>query len=56
MDPGGEVLVRSRRHAEDFIIADVDPGRGPDMSFGLSKSAWSYREFGKLLEAAAQGQ
>ena len=28
--------------------------RGPEMSFGLSKSAWSFREFGKLLETAAK--
>jgi predicted amidohydrolase len=54
MDPGGEILVRSRRHVEDFIMADVDPGKGPDMSFGLSKSAWSYREFGKFLDEAAK--
>jgi predicted amidohydrolase len=54
MDPGGEILVRSRRHVEDFIMADVDTSRGPDMSFGLSKSAWSYREFGKFLDEAAK--
>ena len=54
MDPGGEIMVRSRLHVEDFIMADVDAGRGPDMSFGLSKSAWSYREFGKFLEEAAK--
>lgn len=54
MDPGGEILVRSRRHVEDFMIADVDPGKGPEMSFGLSKSAWSYREFGRFLEEPAK--
>lgn len=54
MDPGGEILVRSRRHTEDFIMLDADSSRGPDMSFGLSKSAWSYREFGKLMEEAAK--
>lgn len=54
LDPGGEIVVRSRRHVEDFIMLDVDPGRGSDMSFGLSKSAWSFREFGKLLEEAAK--
>jgi predicted amidohydrolase len=56
MDPGGEIVVRSRRHAEDFIMADVDASRGPDMSFGLTKSAWSYREFGKFLDEAVEGQ
>jgi predicted amidohydrolase len=54
MDPGGEIVVRSRRHVEDFIVADVDPASRPDMSFGLSKSAWSFREFGKFLEEATK--
>ena len=52
MDPGGEIVVRSRRHAEDFIMADVDASRGPDMSWGMSKSAWSHREFGGFLDEA----
>jgi 5-aminopentanamidase len=51
LDPGGEILVRSKRHAEDFIVADVDPKR-PDLSFGLPKSAWSYREFKGFLDEA----
>ena len=55
MDPNGEIVVRSRRHVEDFIMADVDPTQGPDMSFGLSKSAWSYREFKSFLEEAVDG-
>jgi predicted amidohydrolase len=55
MDPGGEILVRSRRHVEDFIMADVDPAsHGPDKAWGLTKSAWSYREFGGLLDEAAK--
>jgi predicted amidohydrolase len=53
MDPGGEIVSRSRRHAEDFIMADIDPSRKPEMSFGMTKSAWSFREFGKLLAEAA---
>ena len=52
VDPGGEIVVRSRRHVEDFIMADVDASKGPDMSWGLSKSAWSYREFAPFLEQA----
>jgi hypothetical protein len=52
MDPGGEIMVRSRRHLEDVIIADVDASRGPDMSWGMSKSAWSHREFGGILDEA----
>jgi predicted amidohydrolase len=52
VDPGGEILVRSRRHVEDFIMTDIDPARGPDMAWGLSKSAWSYREFRPFLDEA----
>ena len=52
MDPGGEIVARSRRHVEDFVVAEIDPSHGPDMSWGLSKSAWSHREFGALLEQA----
>ena len=52
MDPGGEIVVRSRRHVEDFIVADIDATRGPDMFWGMSKSAWSHREFGALLDQA----
>ena len=54
MDPDGEIVVRSRRHVEDFIFADVDPTRRPDKAWGLSKSAWSFREFGKFLEEATK--
>jgi len=28
MDTGGEIVVRSRRHGEDFIVADVDANTG----------------------------
>lgn len=54
VDPKGEILVRSRRHEEDFIFADVDV-RTTDRSWGMGHSRWSAREFGKLLmEAAAE--
>ena len=52
LDPGGEIVARSRRHEEDFIMTDVDVSKGPDMSWGLSKSAWSHREFAPFLEEA----
>jgi predicted amidohydrolase len=52
MDPGGEIVARSRRHVEDFIFADVDTSKGPDKAWGLSKSAWSFREFGGFLADA----
>ena len=54
MDPGGEIVTRSRRHAEDFIMADVDVSKGPDRAWGLTKSAWSFREFGTMLAEAAR--
>jgi predicted amidohydrolase len=54
IDPHGEILVRSRRHQEDFISADVDP-KATDHNWKLGRSRWSAREFGTLLmEAASQ--
>jgi len=53
VDPDGEILVRSRRHEEDFLFADVDPSV-TDRAWGVGRSAFSAREFGQaLLEAAA---
>ena len=52
IDPWGEMLVRSRRHKEDFIFTDVDPAP-TDKSWGVGRSLWSAREFGKLLLAAS---
>lgn len=54
LDPGGEIVARSRRHVEDFIMADIDVSKGPDRSWGLTKSAWSFREFGSFLAEAAR--
>ncbi len=53
MDPYGEILVRSRRHHEEFILADIDPGMAPDNAWQIGKSRWSLREFGAQLAAAA---
>lgn len=52
IDPGGEILVRTRRHQEDVLVAEIDPSVRPDQAWGLSKSAWSYREFKGFLEEA----
>jgi predicted amidohydrolase len=53
VDPNGEMLVRSRRHQEDFIFADIDPS-SRDTSWKVGRSLYSLRELGKqLLEAAA---
>ena len=48
LDPWGEMMVRSRRHHEDFIFADIDP-TVVDSAWGVGKSLWSAREFGEQL-------
>jgi predicted amidohydrolase len=54
VDPFGEIQVRSRRHQEDFIFADVDTTL-VDTNWKVGRSLWSAREFGKrLMEAAAE--
>ncbi len=52
VDPAGEMLVRSRRHKEDFLFADVDPAP-TDRGWGVGRSLWSAREFGAILAEAA---
>lgn len=54
IDPDGEILVRSRRHHEDFIFADVDPKLAEDRAWKIGRSLWSVREFGEALLAAAE--
>jgi predicted amidohydrolase len=48
MDPLGEIVVRSRRHQEDFIAADVDVSK-TDTAWGVGRSRYSLREFHKIL-------
>ncbi|MBI2477389.1 MAG: carbon-nitrogen hydrolase family protein [Planctomycetia bacterium] len=48
IDPHGEIVVRSRRHVEDFLFADIDPNVS-DRSWTVGRSMWSAREFGKQL-------
>lgn len=48
IDPWGEIMVRSRRHREDFIFADIDP-TVVEKSWGVGRSLWSAREFGERL-------
>ena len=55
MDPRGEILARSQRQVEDIVVCDVDLTVKPDMAWGLTKSAWSYREFHTLVEQAMKG-
>ncbi|MBA4064956.1 MAG: carbon-nitrogen hydrolase family protein [Isosphaera sp.] len=52
LDPSGEMVARSRRLREDFILADVDPA-ATDKAWGVGRSLFSAREFHThLLEAA----
>jgi predicted amidohydrolase len=55
VDPYGEILVRSRRHQEDFIMADVDENV-KDTSWTVGRSLYSYRELAKQLQEAAEGR
>jgi predicted amidohydrolase len=48
IDPHGEMVVRSRRHHEDFFFIDIDPVAS-DKAWGVGRSLWSAREFGKVL-------
>jgi len=52
VDPFGEMIVRSRRMQEDFIFIDVDP-KVNDRGWGVGRSKWSAREFGKFFRDAA---
>jgi predicted amidohydrolase len=54
LDPRGEMMVRSRRGHEDFILADVDPDMAHDAAWKVGRSLWSYQEFGKFLADAAK--
>ncbi len=54
IDPHGEILVRSRRHEEDFLFADTDPNI-TDKSWNVGRSMWSAREFGQQLLKLATG-
>lgn len=53
VDPHGEILVRSRRHQEDFVFADVDLAQAVDRGWEIGRSQWSFREFGQILAEAA---
>ena len=53
VDPHGEIVVRSRRHLEDFIFADID-GAITDRAWKVGRSLWSAREFGPMLLEAAK--
>ena len=55
IDPHGEIVVRSRRHVEDFLFADIDPNIS-DRSWTVGRSMWSAREFGQQLLTIANPQ
>lgn len=55
IDPHGEIVVRSRRHVEDFLFADIDPAIS-DRAWNVGRSMWSAREFGQQLQKIANQQ
>jgi predicted amidohydrolase len=55
VDPYGEILVRSRRHQEDFISAEIDPSI-TDRAWKMGQSRYSILELHRhLMEAAGEG-
>jgi predicted amidohydrolase len=56
LDPRGEMMCRSRRGHEDFILADIDPDMAHDNAWKVGRSLWSYREFGRFLSEAVSRQ
>ena len=54
VDPLGEILVRTRRHVEDFLVADLDLSLAADGAWGVGRSRWSVREFGSILRRLSQ--
>ena len=48
IDPNGEIVVRSRRHVEDFLFADIDTTI-TDRDWNVGRSMWSARKFGQQL-------
>jgi predicted amidohydrolase len=53
VDPYGEMVVRSRRHKEEFIFADIDPTIS-DAAWKVGRSRYSFRELGKQLQEAME--
>jgi predicted amidohydrolase len=53
LDPDGEMVVRSRRHVEDYFFADIVPAPA-DKTWDIGRSRWSLREFAKFVLAAAE--
>ncbi len=56
VDPDGEIVARSRRHAEDFICADIDLNLLAQIGKERDKSAWSWREFAPHVEEALRAR
>ena len=51
VDPHGEIIIRSRRHVEDFFFTDIDLSF-TDKSWGVGRSLYSHREYGEFLAKA----
>lgn len=56
VDPRGEILVRTRRHVEDLLVAEIQPNdpRNADRGWQIGRSAWSAREFGTMMAEAVK--
>ena len=52
VDPAGEIIARTRRQVEDFMVCDLDLSFKQDTAWGLSKRAWSFREFAPFVAEA----
>jgi predicted amidohydrolase len=52
VDPAGEIMARTRRQVEDFMVCDLDMTFKQDTAWGVSKSVWSFREFAPLVQEA----
>lgn len=52
VDNQGEILARSRRNEEDFVMADVRVDQ-QDQSWGVGRSLFSWREFRQFMDEAA---
>ncbi|MCB1209368.1 MAG: carbon-nitrogen hydrolase family protein [Verrucomicrobiales bacterium] len=50
VDPGGQIIAQSQRHVEDILTAEINPTQPPDTSWGVGKSAWSWREFSPFVD------
>jgi predicted amidohydrolase len=49
IDPSGEIVARTARHREDYLAVEIDPALAGDRAWGVGRSLFSAREFGRML-------